>query len=168
MILIVCIVVFNKYMKGLISIVTVGLALSTLSGCVTGGAPKSSLELQAFQKKDFAAARKVVFGSVMSVFQDLGYTVKQASMETGFIQASSPTKNILIFGSHMSSTDATAFIEEITPGKTSVRLNFVLNQESSSGYGMKAKADKPVVDPKVYQGAFEKIQEAVFIRKGAK
>jgi hypothetical protein len=142
--------------------------VAAMSGCVTGGSQKTALELQAFQKKEFSAPRKVVFGSVMSVFQDMGYTVKQASIETGFVQASSPTKNILFFGSHMSSTDATAFIEELNPSKTSVRLNFVLNQESSSGYGMKAKADKPVVDPKVYEVAFEKVQEAIFVRKAGK
>ena len=68
----------------------------------------------------------------------------------------------------MSNTDATAFVEEINDKNSAIRLNFVQNNESSSGYGMKSKSDKPVIDPKVYEGAFIKIQEAIFIRNSSK
>ena len=141
--------------------------VALVGGCAT--APeKSSLELQAFQKKNFDTSKKVAFASVMSVFQDMGYTVKQASVETGFIQAASPTKSFVLFGAHMTNTEATAFVEDITPTRTSIRLNFVQDKEDSSGYGMKSKTDKPILDQKVYEGCFKNIQEAIFIREASK
>lgn len=151
----------NKIVRSLSAI-----ALLALIGCATP--QQTGLELQAFQKKQFETSKKIAFASVMSVFQDIGYTIKQANAETGFIQASSPTKNVVFFGSHMSNTDATAFVEEINDKNSAIRLNFVQNNESSSGYGMKSKSDKPVIDPKVYEGAFIKIQEAIFIRNSSK
>lgn len=140
------------------------LLTSTITGCVTGGASKSGLELQAFQKKEFACSKKTAFASTVSVFQDLGYIVKSASLETGLISAASPTKNLLFMGSHMTNTEATAFVEEFTPSKTSIRLNFVNVAESSSGYGMKARSDKPIETATPYENAFAKIQEAIFVR----
>lgn len=100
----------------------------------------------------------------MSVFQDLGYVIKSASFETGLITASSPTKNLVLFGSHMSNTDASAFVEEISGTNTSIRLNFVNVNESSSGYGMKTRSDLPIQEAEPYQNAFSKIREAIFVR----
>lgn len=81
----------NKIVRSLSAI-----ALLALIGCATP--QQTSLELQAFQKKQFETSKKIAFASVMSVFQDIGYTIKQANAETGFIQASSPTKNVVFFG----------------------------------------------------------------------
>lgn len=140
------------------------LAITALiSSCATAPT-KTGLELQAFQKKNFTAQKSVVFSSTMSVFQDLGYIIRNADKDTGLIQAASPTKNLAFFGSHMSNTEASGFVEQLTPKKTSLRLNFVDVKESSSAYGMKSKRDKPVEDPEVYRNAFQKIQEAIFIR----
>lgn len=136
----------------------------TIFGCATGGAPKTSLELQAFQRKEFETTKKIAFASTLSVFQDLGYIIKAADVETGLITASSPTKNTVFFGSYMENTDASAFVEEITTKRTFVRVNFVKVEESSSSYGMKTKSDRPIQDPKIYEAAFQKIQEAIFIR----
>jgi hypothetical protein len=143
----------------------IGLAfIAIVSGCAT--APKlTSLEIQAFQKKTFDANKKIAFGATVSVFQDIGYTIKSADVETGFIQASSPAKNVVFFGSHTSLTEASAFIEEILE-KTSIRLNFVDSVESSSAYGMKGKAETPNLNAEIYNNAFTKIQEAIFIRQG--
>ena len=135
-----------------------------VTSCATGPT-KTPLELQAIQKKTFEASKSVAFASVMSVFQDLGYIIKSADKDTGLIQASSPTKNVVLFGSHMSNTEASAFVEQLNSTKTSIRLNFVAVSESSSGYGMKSKSDRPVETPETYQNAFNKIQEAIFIRK---
>lgn len=148
----------------LLLITACAIAAGSLSSCVVGGAGKSGLELQAFQKQSFSTSKKVAFASTMSVFQDLGYVIKSASFETGLISASSPTKNVLFFGSHMSNTDASAFIEETSSNSTSIRLNFVNVSESSSGYGMKARSDLPVQEAEPYQNAFSKIREAVFVR----
>lgn len=150
----------------LTSIISAALVLGLASSCVPTTQPKTSLQLQAFQKQTFTASKSVAFAATFSVFQDLGYIIRNADKETGLIQAASPTKNLILFGSHMSNTEGSAFIEELRPGKTSIRLNFVDVSESSSGYGMKTKSDKPIEDPEVYRNAFTKIQEAIFIRTG--
>ena len=134
------------------------------SGCAS--TPQlTSLEIQAFQKRSFEAEKKIAFGATVSAFQDLGYTIKSADIETGFIQASSPAKNVVFFGSHTSLTEASAFIEQILE-KTSIRLNFVESVESSSAYGMKGKSETPNMNAEIYNNAFTKIQEAIFIRQG--
>lgn len=150
-----------KRIASISAIVALGLFVG---GCETSKPQKTSLELQAFQKKEFKTSKPTAFASTVSVFQDLGYTIRAADVNTGFIQGQSPTKNLLLFGSHMKNTEVTAFIEEFITNRTTVRLNFVQVKESSSGYGMKSKKDKPVLDPSVYENAFTKIQEAVFIR----
>lgn len=152
------------------------LAISSLvlcSACVTPPkGPQSSLEIQAFQQKEFEAAKGVAFGSVVSVFQDLGYIVQSADKDTGFITANSPMTNKTGFWDAMGgvaqggNTRATAFIEEIRPGFTTVRLNFVNSQKASTAYGQSHEADKPIMDPKPYQVAFNKIEDAIFIRSG--
>jgi hypothetical protein len=126
---------------------------------------KTSLELQAFQSREFDAPKKVSFASTMSVFQDFGYTLTSANLETGYIAAKSPTQNERGFGKAiMKDTKATAFIEEIRPGITKIRLNFVSNEEWSSDYGAKLVQENPIEDPAVYNNAFIKIQDEIFIR----
>jgi hypothetical protein len=146
-----------------------------LAGCAT--APKAtptSLQLQSFQAKEFETSKVIAFGSVLSVFQDLGYIVASADRETGFITASSPTGNKSNFWeaiAGMSSsvqTRATAFVEEIRPGFTTIRLNFVEGRHQSTVYGQTTDNDKPILAPKVYEAAFEKIGEAIFIRSGVR
>lgn len=150
---------------------TVALALS---GCAT--APRqapTSLQIQSFQSKEFEANKNIVFGSVLSVFQDLGYIVQSADKDTGFITAASPSQNKTGFWQAMAGvtssgdTKATAFIEEIRPGYARVRLNFVNSVMSSSSYGQAQKLDEPILDPKIYQVAFDKVDEAIFVRKGS-
>jgi hypothetical protein len=136
----------------------------SLVGCASSGPTKTGLELQAFQKKEFPTNKKIAFASTLSVFQDLGYIIRAADVDTGLITAASPTKTVHFLGSHMNNTEATAFVEEFTPTRTFVRINFVQVKESSSGYGMKSKNDRPIEDPKPYEIAFQKIGEAVFIR----
>lgn len=140
--------------------------LATISsGCATKAPQKTSLELQSIQSREFSTDKKLAFQSVLSVFQDLGYVVQSADLETGFITAKSPTQNEMVpfVGMSMKDTKATAFVEQIG-AKSKVRLNFVGSQETSNGYGMKSSEDTPIEDPRIYQNAFTKIQEAVFIR----
>jgi len=128
------------------------------------------MELQALQSKEFEASKASVFASAMSVFQDLGYTINSADIETGFITASSPVKNKTNFWGAMAGiasqglTKATAFIEQGPNGYTKIRLNFVNSVESSSSYGQRSQADKPILDPLAYRAAWEKIDEALFVR----
>ena len=141
------------------------LIASCLNGCATTKPQKTSLELQAMQAKEFNTEKKVAFQSTLSVFQDLGYVIQQADLETGFITAKSPTTNTMVpfVGMSMNDTKATAFVEQLG-AKSKVRLNFVASHETSNAYGMKSSQDTPVEDPLIYQNAFVKIQEAIFIR----
>lgn len=150
------------------------LAVAGLTGCATSPKPApTSLQVQSFQTKEFETNKTIAFGSVLSVFQDLGYIVQSADKDTGFITAASPTANKTGFWQAMAGvassgqTKATAFIEEIRPGYVRVRLNFVNTRSNSSAYGQNQVQDTPILDPKAYQVAFEKIEDAVFIRKGA-
>lgn len=146
------------------------LSLIMISGCVATVQPeKTSLEIQAIQAKQFETTKKIAFASVLSVFQDLGYIIGSADLETGFITAKSPTKSSYGWmGYEMKDTKTTAFIEELVPNNTTVRLNFVDTKETSSGYGAKTSKDTPLFDPVLYQNAFSKIQEAIFIRSSIK
>jgi len=151
-------------------IVTISIAL-LMAGCVPNNykPTKTSLELQAFQSKEFETQKKIAFASTMSVFQDLGYSITSSDIETGYISAKSPTQNEVGFGKMiMKDTKSTAFIEELRPGKTKVRLNFVNTEEWSGAYGSKLVQDNPIEDPTIYNNAFTKIQEAIFIRTATK
>jgi hypothetical protein len=138
-----------------------------LVGCVTQpNQQKSALELQAIQVKEFETTQKIAFTSVLSVFQDLGYIVSSASIDTGLITAKSPTKQdfVLFVGQRMTDEKANAFIEQIAPNRTKIRLSFVKSEQTSSGYGMRGERDTPVQDPASYQNAFAKIQQSIFVR----
>ncbi len=146
----------------------------TLVGCAVN-APKpekTSLEIQAIQSKSFDADKKVAFNSVVSVLQDLGYIIGSASFETGFITAESAVKNDTGFWDAMAGVRreqrvaVTASVEEFNANSTKIRLNFVMRQRQSAQYGQQANDDTPIHDPKTYENAFDKIGEAIFIRKG--
>lgn len=142
-----------------------------LVGCVPNNykPTKTGLELQAFQSKEFDTQKKIAFASTMSVFQDLGYSITSSDLETGYITAKSPTQNEMGFGKIiMRDTKSSAFIEELRPGKTKVRLSFVNTEEWSSSYGAKLVQDNPIEDAAIYNNAFTKIQEAIFIRTETK
>lgn len=153
-------------MKRIFILITVAAAI-VLTGCVTQPiAQKSALELQAIQAKEFETSHKVAFTSVLSVFQDLGYTVNSASMDTGIIIAKSPTKQEFIpfVGQRMTDEKANAFVEQVAPNRTKIRLSFVKTQQTSSGYGMRGEKEMPIQEPEPYQAAFAKIQQSIFVR----
>jgi hypothetical protein len=150
-----------------------------LSACATdGNAPeKTSFEIQSFQSKQFDTDKKTAFNSTMSVFQDLGYVVNSASLETGFISAESPLKGadgMKAFLENISNlrsegkTAVTAFVEELGSKSTKVRLNFVQRDKTLREYGQQSNREKPILDPKVYESAFNKIGDAIFIRTSQK
>lgn len=152
-----------------ISKLFVGLILLAplfVTGCATTAPQKTSLELQAFQSREFETDYKVAFSSVISVFQDLGYIIEEGSADTGLISAKSTTKEgMRIFvGKVMAHRDASAFVEAMPSGMIRIRLNFVDAEETSSGYGMKGGKSVAVENPALYQETFEKIQKAIFVR----
>ena len=152
------------------------LASLLLGGCQTTApvATKTSLEIQAVQAKMFETNLDVGFKSVVSVLQDLGYIIQTASKDTGLITAQSPTKKdessgavfAAIFGGVRTEGRSlvTASVEEFTPTQTRIRLNFVNKSFRSSAYGQQATDEQPVEDAKIYENAFAKIGDAVFIR----
>src|SRR3990167_6121539 len=88
--------------------------LLAIAGCETmPKATKSALELQSIQSKEFETSKKVAFAAVLSVLQDVGYTVSSANLDTGLITAKSPTKQgfQLFVGQTMEDIKATAFVE---------------------------------------------------------
>ncbi len=127
---------------------------------------KTSLELQAMQKREFDAPYQTVFNATLSVFQDKGYTVTSADAGTGFITASSPESiqrkvNFLFAVDYVEHTKATAFIESMSAKKVAVRLNFVNHQKSVYS---DFQNSVPVEDTKFYQRIFEKIYIAILMR----
>ena len=151
------------------SVALVCIALCT-AGCAIGPPPATPLQIQAFQSHEFEAQKRVAFGSVLSVFQDVGYIVQSADFDTGFITAASPTGSrinwweLLDDTKSSAQTRATAFVEEIRPGFVTVRLNFVESRRLSSKEGQTTDRDTPILDPKAYQAAFDRIGDAIFVR----
>lgn len=129
------------------------------------------LEIQSMQSRAYDQPKDVVFPSVMSVLQDLGYSIKTADINTGLITAESTAKSNLAMKvwlgvAEVTQTTADAFIEEVQ-GKTKVRLNFINVVKQSSSWGQNDREDKQVLDPVPYQNAFEKVENAIFVRSGS-
>ena len=160
-------------MKKFTRLAAVAFALSALSACAPQ-APKVSvpLEIQAIQKRDFETTKKIAFGSVVSVLQDLGYIIGNADFETGIITGNSPTRAgehdaVLAFlsGTRQNTlTKVSAFVEELAEGHISIRLNFVVNQSTSSAYGQAYTTETPILDKQTYIQAFDKVETAIFVR----
>ena len=148
------------------------LLLIGLSACMTE--PKinlTPLEIQSIQTRSYEKKMEVVFPSVMSVLQDLGYAIKTADKETGLITAESTAKSnvamkIWLGVTEVTQTTADVFIEEIN-NKTFVRMNFINVVKNSSSWGQEDRADQQILDQAPYQNAFEKIENAIFVRSGS-
>lgn len=158
--------------KSALKVVFIASSVFAFGGCAMMNQPPqmTPLEIQSMQTHSFGASKDVVFRSVVSVFQDLGYSINSADEKTGFISAqglakSSAASKFWLGISEVTQTKATAFIEDISH-KTQVRLSFVNLNRSSSAYGQSDQKDNQILDAKVYQNAFDKIENAVFVRKG--
>ena len=144
------------------------LALTLETGCRRRAPALQPLELQSIQSREYDASKNVVYASVISVFLDLGYQLKSSDKDTGLITAesaatSSASSKAWLGISKVSQTSASAFIERI--GKTTkVRLSFVTSLKTSTGSGRSDRIDTPITNVKVYQNAFERIENAIFIR----
>jgi len=154
-----------------VAILCIGLSMA---GCTIAPPAPTPLQVQAFQSHEFETPKRVAFGSVLSVFQDLGYIVQSADLDTGFITAASPAGSksnwweLLENSTSSAQTRATAFVEEIRSGFVTVRLNFVESKRVSSREGQTTDRDTPILDPKAYQVAFDKIGDAIFVRSATR
>lgn len=127
------------------------------------------LELQAVQAREVSVPREMAFKAVMSVLQDLGYTLQSADLPSDFISAVSPTvdttpaaERYLLGTESYSEVAVTASFLPLPNGTTRVRLNFV-ERRSRLGIMGTSRDDSPVVDPEVYELAWEKIDETLFM-----
>jgi len=156
------------------NILLIASSLILFSACQTTDDGKSSmtpLQIQSLQTRDYPNNHNIVFRSVVSVFQDLGYTIKSADISTGFIQAdgtasSNEALKVLFGATKTEQTKATGFVERIG-NRTRVRLNFVHSIESSTVYGAADRKESPILDAHVYQNAFEKVDSAIFLRSSS-
>jgi len=160
-----------------ITTATAAIMLIAATGCASTKAPElTPLEIQSLQTREYEHPKNVVFPSVISVFQDLGYTIKSVETEAGTVTAQSTTKNTTsagavfaaaFFGGRANQTNAktlaTASVEEIGD-ITKVRLNFVVENKSSSGWGQNTEQSEAILDAQIYQNAFERIESAIFVR----
>ncbi len=143
--------------------------LLLVSGCVESPpVTMTPLEIQSVQTREYEESKEVVFPSVVSVFQDLGYSITSADKYTGLIAAESAARSdaatqFWLGMTDVSQTKATGFVETIG-NFTRIRLNFVEVRQTSSGYGQQDRQDTPILDAEIYQSAFEKIETAIFIR----
>ena len=147
--------------------------LFLLVGCETTDpmGEMTPLEIQSLQTRSFDHGYNVTFRSVVSVFQDLGYIIKSADIETGFIQADGASESDYFLRYFEGETETwqtrvTAFVEQIG-NRTMVRLNFVDSVESSTVFGARDREDIPILDAHIYQNAFEKIGSAIFLREAS-
>lgn len=156
-------------MKKLVAVVLLGLSISNSPAEAKKAPELTPLQMQALQSREFETTKENLFGAVMTVLQDLGYQVQTADVQTGFITAISATQNktnfLEAFGGARSSgnTKITTFIQPLPNGATRVRLNFLNTKITSSAYGQSAQNDKPILDASVYNTAWDKIDEALFV-----
>lgn len=130
------------------------------------------LQVQELQTHEIEAAKGVAFSSVMTVLQDSGYRINAADRETGLITATASTKTnttwmpFVGFGKSKKTPVVSAYIEDISPSRTRVRLNFVMTKLSANQFGG-GSDEEPILDATVYREAFEKIDQQVFIRSAS-
>ena len=146
------------------------LASVLVTGCMaTAKKPAMTpLQIQSLQSREYESKKDIVFPSIISVFQDIGYTISNADIQTGLISAESSSQSDFMSKfwlgmTKVSQTKATAFVEQIGD-KTRARLNFVEIKKSSSGWGQSDREDTPLLDSKLYENAFNKIENAIFMR----
>lgn len=149
----------------LVSIVLIG----AMVGCATTAPELTPLEIQSMQTRSFEEDKSIVFGSVVSVFQDLGYQIESADLATGLITSESPADSVSNWATaftgmrQVTQTRATAFVEKVG-NQVNVRLNFLVMNQLSGGYGQSDRQDQPITDVEIYQNAFERIENAIFVR----
>jgi len=134
---------------------TVVCVASLLVACAAPKrSPETPLQLQSFEAREFESSKTFAFGSVLTVFQDLGYIVESADRESGFITAASPAGSRTNFWEAISGvqtsgqTKATAFVEDIRPGFVSIRLNFVNARRRSTSMASRATSTYRFSTPK--------------------
>ena len=144
-------------------------SVAVLAACSTNPSPEMTpMEIRSLQTREFETSKQIAFPSVITVLQDLGYSISQADIDTGFISAESASDSdeaskFWLGVSSVTQTKATAYVEEIG-SFTKVRINFVTTTNKSYGWGQTDREDTPILNAESYQYAFERIENAIFVR----
>ena len=128
-----------------------------IAGCAMAPPkPKlNPLQIQTMQSQDFTASKKQAFNAVMTVFQNDGYIIQTADLDTGFITAKSPTsgdERLMV----------TAFITAKSKKTTHIRLNFVKHVTVRQGRMSYTKTIQ-VIDTSLYKKTFNDIRQQLFV-----
>ena len=127
---------------------------------------KTPAQLMALQSKDFDATKSNALNAIIAVFQDLGFIIESSDFETGLITAKSPTKGNYTWGGRkMVDTKATGTVRELNNNIVKIRFNFVESKRVSFGYGMKQENEIAILDSTIYQDAFNRVRNQLFIQK---
>ena len=162
-------------MKRYSSILMVAVVALLGSGCASAPpAPKSGVELQSYQAKEFETTKRIAFSAAMSVFQDLGFIIDDGDFDTGLITATGPSSRHAmgmndLLAQVLAGVDtrgathrrATAFVEKMPSGLVRIRLNFVDNIVEAP---TTPQQSRPLQEPAFYQATFEQIDKAIFVR----
>lgn len=142
------------------------LAVPLFGSCQAPRPKLAPVEIQALQTREFETTKEIAFRSVVGVFQDTGYTIDAASLETGLITASSTshTEFAVFVGNVVKLVRATATVEAMPNGKTNVRINLVKQSETSSAYGQRGANSAPILDAQEYENLFTLVQQGIFLR----
>ena len=152
-------------------VIACAVALSSTSAMAKKEPQLTGLELQQVQARDFEATKKDAFAAVMTVLQDSGYRIGNASYETGLVTAMASTKTKMTwvpfigFGTSKKTPVVSAYIEDKSPTLSRIRLNFVMGKVKANASFGGVTDEEPINDTKVYQDAFEKISQAIFVRQ---
>ena len=151
-------------MRLLLAASLVTCTLLTLFGCGTPKVYQSKLDplaLQQMQTQEFETSKKILFASVVSVFQDTGFIIETSDFESGIVTAKSATTNGIAM-------KASAFVEDTRAAHSKARLNFIESTDSRARYGGGGTSDIPIEIPAYYEKIFNKIREGVFMRESNK
>ena len=175
-------------MKKLFISIIFSCLLLSVAGCAMPP-PKpqmTPLQIQTMQTRSFTADKRKAFNATMQVFQDLGYTVKSANFDTGFISAQSMTKNakdqmpgfvkfVAFVGDSRAGqrrsvsnlTKATAFVSALPNKKIRIRVSFVDVSHTSINGGSPTENDTQILNPQVYTTMFNRVRQALFVGTAA-
>ena len=150
--------------------------LGSVSGCSSAKVYQSNVDplaLQQMQTQEFETSKKILFAATISVFQDTGFTIEAADLDSGVITAKSATTTVAAgFGASGAPTNsvcikATAFLEDTRPNYAKVRLNYI-ESRGWQGNGSGGMNEIPNELPSYYEKVFNKIREGVFMREANK
>ena len=145
-----------------------GLCLC-LAGCLETKVQKrlTPIEIKEMQTREFDSTYKVVYASVIDVFQELGFVIQTSDADTGLIVAKSNViqrENYFMGSMTMSWDVGTAHVEDFN-GKIAVRVSFVRCQKESGEQGRESEFSQAIESPEYYSRFFNQLDHSVFLRQ---